>query len=269
MKKLLIIEIITCVLLIAPTVSVFAGNTQSFPDEKNDVMDEWEQKQSHRYDYIDITEITFSRNGQTVTLTLTVDDNIVNKGNFSILPYIYGYESTAESTTYKTDVAAYGIVLTTSNDSYSIIYVNNICNIPQTDCTYKKIDLPTIGNTLTVSFDLIHNNETCKSIEATTTYTKTPDLSKYKEMNESEASNIDWSEIMALQSQFKSLSDNAYGDIIDNYDNGYNNENNINNNKANNDKTESSSDINLIYFFGVIITISIVGIAIVIYIIKR
>lgn len=255
MNKTLIIGTIACILLITPTVSVLAGNTQLFTDDKNDVMDamsmtETDIARGTHADNIDIREITYHREGKTVTLTMRVKGEIENIGNIGDLEKIFGQ---------RVEVTAYTLILSTTNDTYLITYTNNICNMPYgTNGTYENIDLPTTGNTLTISFDLTYDNENVTSIEALNTYSKMPSFAG--------AENMSMSELMALTSLCKQYMDEFATDITDNYNSEIDDEHN---NDESNDKTESSSNANLIYFFGVIITISIVGIAIVIYIVRR
>lgn len=168
MKKTMIISLILCSFLIASVSTVIAADT--FTDKTGDVInyDTGENVTSSPnidIENIDIVEMTYSRQGITITLTLKVKGDIENRGS------INEFESEDNI-----DVVVYSLSLSTSNESYDIIYVNNECQITYGSTgeieNISKSDFSAEDSTLTVTFDLLSNDETYEDIYGETSYFK-------------------------------------------------------------------------------------------------
>lgn len=162
MKKLFIVGLIVCSFFVVSISSVLAAeNPIIIADPKGDVVDDSGNNVSSsptiNIKNIDIREITYSRQGKRITLTLTVYGNIQDTGNIDDVLSDNG-----------TNDVAYVLFLSTSNEIYDIYYVNKECrieyeNISETD---NISDFSVKGSNLTVSFDLLSNDETYESIGA-------------------------------------------------------------------------------------------------------
>jgi hypothetical protein len=168
MKRILIPSLILCSFLIASVSTVVAADV--FTDKTGDVIyyDTGEYATSSPnidIDNIDIVEMTYSRQGITVTLTLKVNGNIENRGSINV-----------DESEDNIDVVVYSLSLSTSNESYDIIYVNNECQITYGSTgeieNISKSDFSAEDSTLTVTFDLLSNDETYGDIYGETSYIK-------------------------------------------------------------------------------------------------
>ena len=122
-------------------------------------------------DNIDIIEVTYTKEEQTVTLTLKVEGAIENRGDYSDLT-----EYDEGDLNLDIDLAAYNFALTTSTQEYAIIYVNNVCNLSYyLDNSLISTDVSTFSvndNTLSIDFGLLDADETYDSVLASTLYMK-------------------------------------------------------------------------------------------------
>jgi hypothetical protein len=169
MKRILIPSLILCSFLIASVSTVIAAD-EIFTDKTGDVIN-YATDEIVTYspnidiDNIDIVEMTYSRQGITITLTLKVKENIENRGS------INEFESEDN-----TDVVVYSLSISTSDDIYDIIYVNNECQIAYESTgeteNISKSDFSAKDSTLTVTFDLLSNDETYEDIYGETSYFK-------------------------------------------------------------------------------------------------
>jgi PKD repeat protein len=165
MKKIFIAGLILCSFLVVSISPVIAiDETHNITDAKGDVADESGNVVSSSpdviVDNIDIREMTYSREGKNVILTLKVYGNIEDKGNINDIESGEGIE--------------YDIYLYTSNDSYTINYVNNNCKLLYESTGEEKniSDFSVVGSTLTVPFDLLSSDETYDSIYSMAFYYK-------------------------------------------------------------------------------------------------
>jgi len=126
-------------------------------------------------DNIDIVEITYTKSGSTITLTLQVNGLIEDRGDYD--EYLAAMEG---DPTVSIDMVSYGLGLTTTdlegNElTYAINYVNQVCNLTISEDylteTYEKITTFSVDtDTLTVSFDLQSTNEIYSTFLATTQF---------------------------------------------------------------------------------------------------
>ena len=72
------------------------------------------------------------------------------------------------------DTIAYYITLSTSTETYSIIYVNHICKLSiSSDIFFNNSENVTVNDdTLTISFEMASSSETYESIMAEAQYLK-------------------------------------------------------------------------------------------------
>jgi hypothetical protein len=172
MKKIFIVGLIACsFLVVSISPSVIAEGPYTITDTTGDVLNYYTYEiatssPNININNIDIVEMTYSRQGSSVTLTLEVNGSIENKGSISDL----------ESDVMEGVAYSLTIYNSTSTESYAVYYVNNECQITyeSTDDT-EDIPVSTLsaeGSTLAVSFDLLSTDETYDTIEAVTEYYK-------------------------------------------------------------------------------------------------
>jgi hypothetical protein len=166
MKKIFVIGLIVCsffIVSISPVIAI--TDTHVITDIEGDVADEYGTNASSsptiNIKNIDIREMTYSRQDKRITLTLTVYGNIQDTGNIDEVESFTG-----------TNYVVYILLLYTSNESYTIYYVNKECRIAYQDIIDNISDFSVAGSTLTVPFDLLSNNEIYDEIGATTEYYK-------------------------------------------------------------------------------------------------
>lgn len=254
--KTLAIGILICSLMMLSINSVLAADeTITVDDDIGDLLGEnalGEEISTSDFidvDDIDIQQIIFIKEGKTVTLTLKVKGEIQDKGDMSDIPHIYEFDKAV-------DVIAYDITLSTSEEDYDVIYVNQICNftISSTD-EFEYIEFEKQGDELTFSFDLNSADETNFSISAFSLYAKIPEISE----EALEDPNFNFEDlVMEL----------FYDDAIYEYEeepNGNGGE------PTNGDTTDNNGgdSSGIIIFAAVIAIVVIIGIVVVVFIIRR
>ena len=143
MKKILIIGLITCSLLITSTYSVVAAEEEkTFEDPSGDVIDVLSEEYTTNKPDVDIINITYSKTGKDVTLSLKVKGKIEDRGDID--------DPEAET------LVSYGILLSTDKQDYNILYVNQECllNEVESGITFDKDE-----STITFYFDLESDDE--------------------------------------------------------------------------------------------------------------
>jgi len=153
MKKILILGLIVCSLLIVPMYSVVAAEEKTFTDPENDVMDILGEYTNQKPN-IDIISLDYSRDGKKVTLTLGVKGVVQNRGDIDEFEY------------FEEPSVSYNLNLETLNESYDILYVNGKCRLSYIFIEESE-DLSTFSvsnSILTVSFDLLDADEIYSSI---------------------------------------------------------------------------------------------------------
>lgn len=256
MKRKLILSLLMIgSLFIMSASSVLAADEfETIDDNEDDVYDAEADTEISTKPHIDIVSATYEREGSSVTLTLMVKGNIQNKGDIDEL-----YDDEATSIEY----VAYQFALLTSIDTgYEIVYINNQCqltyypsvsyeDLPETE-NLTENDFSVDGSTLTISFPLKNASETFLSLEVASEDAKISPVS------------YEW------------FIDYAPDDFDDDPDDGENGENG--NGTQNGDDTEptngdsnqkETSNTNLFLFAGIIIAIVVLGIAVLVYILRR
>jgi len=143
MKKILILGLIVCSLLIVPMASVVGADQElSVEDDANDVMDMDGNFVTRKN--IDIAELSCIKEGKRVELQLKlVDGGIIQNSEF----------------------IAYEIILITSLNEYDVYYMAGEC------IAYELPGLECLGvgtRTLSVSFNLSSSDEECQLLQAVT-----------------------------------------------------------------------------------------------------
>jgi hypothetical protein len=129
-------------------------------DAEDDVIDYLTQETSDEYPDIDILELAYVREGINVTVSLKVKGDIRNLGNLDD-PTGFG------------DIVTYGISLITSeNNMYAIVYVNETCILETIEKVENITDFSVVGDTLTINFNLNSSDETYTSISAESGFLK-------------------------------------------------------------------------------------------------
>jgi len=260
MKKTLILGLIVCSLLVVSMNSVVAEEPVTITDDEGDVTDGLEivtSSENIDVDNIDILEVTYSRDGKSVTFTLKVKGIIENRGDIDDVTSDFDKDI---------DVIMYSLFLETSDEIYEIDYINNECQITNYS-TLDTVEIPdsdfSVDNDiLTVSFDLNSTGETCESISAMTIYIKMPDLS--------DVDPEDYDDYLDL---IEELYDDAMGEYGDGDDDDKDDDSdgangNTDDTSGDTDK-DDSSDSGLLLFGAVIATIFIIGVVVIVYIIRR
>jgi hypothetical protein len=262
MKKIIILSLIVCSLLFV-AVDPAAAADRTIPDDKGDVIgvDEMGEEitTSEFVDVanLDILEMTYTRTGKSVTLTLKVDGEIEDRGNLDDIEHMLLGDR-------EIDLIYYTLLLTTSDSEYLIIYINKNCNISYGASEESEaIDTFTINNkdTLSVTFDLLDDTETYDYLESTVLYTKFPDLSAF---GDPEDPDFDWTSIDLEALNFEEFVDES----IDEGTNGGETSGDDNDNEGQSGSSEGL-DSGLLMFLAIIGIIVIVGVAVVIYIVRR
>lgn len=179
MKKLLILGIVLCSLLIVSINSATAiEETQSITDDRNDVLDYNAETEEDMYvsnkPNIDITKLEYRRVDDSVTIELTVKGKIENRGDIEDV-----YSEDPESISVNYVVYSFIMASVDGLGYYEINYVNNACRL-----TYYSSDLEeetenftedqfdVQDDTLNINFKLKNATETFEEINALTTDAK-------------------------------------------------------------------------------------------------
>ncbi len=231
-----------------------ADEFETIEDDEDDVYDAEADAEVSTKPNIDIVSATYEREGDDVTLTLTVKGSIENKGDLDEL-----YDEDVTSIEY----VAYQFALLTSIDTgYEIVYVNNQCQVtyypsvdfdetPETE-NLTEDDFSVLGSTLTLSFPLKNASETFFSLEVASE-DATISLSSYEWF-------VDYAP------------DDFGGDPGDNGENGNDTQNGNDTEPPTNGDDSPQQDTtspNMLLFAGIIVAIVVVGIAVLVYIIRR
>ena len=174
-KKTLIVGLILCSFLVASVSTVIAAD-KTLTDKTGDVINYYtdetvDASQNIDVDNIDIKEVTYSKQDETITLTLKVKGSIQNKGNIDTINY--------EDIIGNIDAVIYELNLFTSKEYYYVAYVNNEIIVMNETENISGSDFSIIeeGSTLKVTFDALHDDETYEDMAASASYVKMPDLS--------------------------------------------------------------------------------------------
>jgi len=175
LMNLLIITMIVSSFILIATVSVKAVNID-ITDPSGDVATEDLYSNITAITYspyvtianLDIKEITFTRNSNTAVLTLEVYGVIEGRGNMDDFSF-QNPNMTA------IDGIDYSLTLTSSNESYTVSYVNKSCQLMYSDETTINLapsDFSVAGNRFTVSFPLKSSDESNFSLDSEVIYMK-------------------------------------------------------------------------------------------------
>jgi len=177
-KKILIVGLILCSFL-AASVSTVATDDKTLTDRTGDVTDYYGEivnsSQNIDIDNIDIVEVMYSKQGQTITLTLEVKGEIMDRGSISDIE--------ADD---NIDVAVYALYLYTSEEIYYVFYVNETCQVTNDTQNLSVSDFSAEGSTLAVTFNALNEDETYTDMGASASYSKIPDLSNIDDISESD-----------------------------------------------------------------------------------
>jgi len=118
-------------------------------------------------DNIDIIQLEYTITDDTIEFTIEVANEIEDRGSF------YQLDTDEEDLFFNVDVVIYTFVLETSEDWYSISYINNTCQISDTLGTTTNLtesDFSVNGGSLTVSFDWNTTGEAFEEVSASVQY---------------------------------------------------------------------------------------------------
>lgn len=158
--KISMLVLAVCCILLISTVSVAAQEeSKTVIDSEDDVLDYLTEDTSDEYPYIDILELSYMRDGIDATVSLKVKSEIRNLGNL-------------DDPTGLDDIVTYAISLTTSENMYAIIYVNETCILESYEELINITDFTVVGDTLTINFNLNSSEETYDTISAESGFIK-------------------------------------------------------------------------------------------------
>ena len=183
-KKTVILGLRVCSFLVSSTISAVAAEGV-IDDELDDVEDENFELVSDAPNF-DIDKLTYERNGQSVTLKLTLNEKgvIENKGNLEIFKILFDNEYAQELEERLPEMTEeefeeyinmisepciyYWLILKTKENEYNLSYVNEeyiIKDLYSTELVQGDVDVD--GNDLTFSFDLIDSGDRLVNLSAT------------------------------------------------------------------------------------------------------
>ena len=155
--NILILVIAVSSLLIMSNAPVAAADeTKTIIDAEDDVVDYITGETSSDYPNVDITRLTYVKEGKSVTFTMQVKGEIENFGDIN----------------NPVNLILYGFTLITSADTYMIIYINELCTLDSSLVSENITSYTVDGSTLEVRFNVNDSEETYESIIANTILTK-------------------------------------------------------------------------------------------------
>jgi hypothetical protein len=176
LKKALISGAVILSFLVA-TMNIVVAAPTTLTDDTGDVVIEGEPATGK--DYIDIKQITASRDYRKVTLTLTVEGDIENQGNILFWrladeEFFEEYTSgmTEEEITnifmqlLSEDIVQYSFELYTSANIYTIVYIKKEIVILDGELNSLEGTSSVSGGTLTITFNLPTSQENMTEIAA-------------------------------------------------------------------------------------------------------
>ncbi len=250
-RKLILSLLMICSLFIVSTSAVLAADeTITIPDDEDDVLTYDELGEELIVDdkpNIDIVAVKYEKQDSLITLTLTVKGSIENKGDLDDLENFENYE-----------YLYYFVELVTSGDVlYQLIYMNTQCVLTysssESEEDFEMVNLTednfsVDGSNLIMTFPLVDDNEVYASLQAVATYEK-GDLDSYEYYEDVVLSEIE--------------DGNNGNDTGDNGSNGTEPPTNGDSNQ------KDTSNTNLFLFAGIIIAVVVIGVAVLVYIIRR
>ena len=256
MKKIWIVGLIVCSLFVVSMNSVVADDEITLQDEAGDVYDYIADENTTEKPNIDIRQLTYSKEDKTVTLTLTVEGSIEKLGyidTFRILideDYFEELYSTMGEEEFEeylvmldSDLVGYTFLISTSENYYSIFYVNDEVLVYDQDIEFIESEFSVDGDNLTISFDLYNATEELTEIISETIETTYSD-DDYGEYSD---------DISGI------FGDGGDADTDDD-DSGETDDNN---------GSGGSDNSAILIFIAIIVVICIVGVAAVIFMIRR
>jgi hypothetical protein len=259
-KKVIAVGILLCSFLVATMNFSVAINVTTLTDDVGDVgIDDFETGQFTEVsgkEYLDITKIVCSRDYRRVTIELTVDGEIMDKGDILIWQLVFdpdlleNYSDMSEEelteliyelalqdwVQYTFDLLVYNSDIDDTK-SYSIIYVNKEILIIEDELTLIRDGTSSVSDgTLTISFNLPSSKENISYINVIAD-------------EFSNGGEIDYMDYNGLSGEV----DDPLGGS--------------NNNGGNGDQDDSGSGLTI--FISLIVILIIVGVAVVIFLIRR
>jgi hypothetical protein len=247
MRKITIVfTTLLCCLYLISVNSVIAIYSETFNDEIGDVIDALTEEEVDDQENYDIKTIIVERDYRRVTLKISVQGVIENKGNINFLDEEYLYSLDEEFTDpddllelFSQNMTSYLINLLSPTGSYMIIYVNKSVIVYGGD---DETDLIKIDNThsvnegnLTINFNLMNSRENLTDIS------------------------VEVSEGGILGNL------NYYDDFYDIL----NDQAPVGGNSDNSDTNNDGIETGMILIIGLIITIIVIGLGVLIYILRR
>ncbi len=184
-KQILLALLICSLLAITSIPSTAADESILINDAPGDVISsDGEVVTENEYidvDNIDIASFAYSRDDLDVTIQISVNGIIENRGDYSDLtifesPNIDDMDDLSNFN-LDIDLVAYTFILTTTSSEYYGAYVNNLFNLSYIDTEGNEItkNLTTfsvVDNTLTLNFELENTSEEYDTIDIQTQYMK-------------------------------------------------------------------------------------------------
>lgn len=256
MKKIWIVGLMAFSLFAVSMNSVVADDEITLTDEAGDVYDYIADENTTEKPNIDIRQLTYSKEGRTVTLTLTVEGSIENLGYMDYFRLNFDtdyYEElllTMNETefgeyyiTISSDYIAYFFIFNNSENIYSVVYVNDEVLIIDDNSDQMEGNFSVTGGKLSISFDFYNDTE-------------------------------DMSEIAAFAME-SSYSDDDYTEYSDDISGIFSDGDDTDTDDGDSGETDNNNDSGgldnsaILIFIAIIAVICIVGVAAVIFVIRR
>ena len=256
MKKILIPVLIACSLFVVSMSSVLAADeTETITDDEDYVIDWLSETEEDMFvsnkPNIDIVKVIYERQDDVITLTLTVKGEIEDRGDIDAI----GGEAIEDI-----DYVSYVFALYMSEAEYGIYYVNGRCQLgyylPSDDEpsleNISENDFSVDGSNLTISFALKNTSETYESMEVVT--------------EEAKLSSTTYEWFVDYAPDFEEGGDGNGDDDDDGDDDG---DDDVDGDGNGNTGTDDSSNSGILLFVAVIGVIAVIGVAVLVYIIRR
>ena len=254
MKKIWIVGLIIFSLFVVSMNSAVADDEITLTDEAGDVYDYIADENTTEKPNIDIRQLTYSKEGNTITFELVVEGIIEDKGNIGIYriyvddAYLEELTSSMNDTELEeffndTEIVAYSFSLESLENSYTIMYVNGEALAFDLNFQLFESDFSVDEDKLTISFEYDGEDEFA-TIYALTSEA-TADLNEY--------------------------SDEIYGEFdSENGDTGDGDDGDAGDQDTGDDNGSGGTDnTTFLFFIAIIAAICIIGVAVLIFVIRR
>jgi len=251
MKKILILALVACSLFVVSMNSVVADDEIILTDEAGDVYDYIADENTTEKPNIDVRQLTYSKEGNTITFELVVEGIIEDKGNIGIFriyvdeDYLEELTSSMDDTELEeflndTEMISYSFSLEFLENSYTVMYVNGETLAFDLNYELFESDFSVDEDKLTISFEYVGEDEFAAIYALTSEIAA--DLNEYSD---------------EIYGEF----DSENGDTGDGDTGGQD--------TGDDDESGGTDNTTFLFFIAIIAAICIIGVAVIVFIIRR